>query len=80
MYEQSFGSISVDDTLRRIATDERAIAFAGAFQDLYRFELRARHTVGLGDLHISVFQPPFIPIVVSGSNRTRRPVVGHGSG
>ncbi len=51
MYEPSSGSILVDDTplARMPATDWRA-RLAGAFQDFFRFEFRAGHTVGLGDV------------------------------
>ena len=51
MYEPSSGSILVDETpLARIASGEWRTRLAGAFQDFYRFEFRARHTVGLGDV------------------------------
>jgi ATP-binding cassette subfamily B protein len=51
MYEPSSGSIFVDDTpLARIAAGEWRARLAGAFQDFFRFEFRARHTVGLGDV------------------------------
>ena len=51
MYEPSSGSILVDDTpLARIPAGEWRACLAGAFQDFFRFEFRAGHTVGLGDL------------------------------
>jgi ATP-binding cassette subfamily B protein len=51
MYEPSAGSILVDDTsLARIPASEWRARLAGAFQDFFRFEFRARHTVGLGDV------------------------------
>jgi ATP-binding cassette subfamily B protein len=51
MYEPSSGSIFVDDTpLARMPAGEWRARLAGAFQDFFRFELRAGHTVGLGDL------------------------------
>jgi ATP-binding cassette, subfamily B, bacterial len=51
MYEPSCGSILVDDTpLARMPTGEWRTRLAGAFQDFFRFEFRARHTVGLGDV------------------------------
>ncbi len=51
MYEPASGSILVDETpLARVAADEWRKRLAGAFQDFFRFELRARHTVGLGDV------------------------------
>ena len=51
MYEPTSGSIFVDDTpLARMPADEWRSRLAGAFQDFFRFEFRARHTVGLGDV------------------------------
>src|SRR6184192_3057414 len=51
MYEPSSGSILVDDTpLARIPADEWRSRLAGAFQDFFRFEFHARHTVGVGDV------------------------------
>ncbi len=51
LYEPSAGAIYVDDTpLARISAVEWRTRLAGAFQDFFRFELRARHAVGLGDL------------------------------
>lgn len=51
MYEPSSGSILVDDTpLARMPASEWRGRLAGAFQDFFRFEFRAGHTVGLGDL------------------------------
>jgi ATP-binding cassette subfamily B protein len=51
MYEPSSGSILVDDTpLARMPADEWRARLAGAFQDFFRFEFRARQTVGLGDI------------------------------
>jgi len=51
MYEPSSGSILVDDTpLARLPASEWRARLAGAFQDFFRFEFRAGHTVGLGDV------------------------------
>ncbi|MGA3237589.1 MAG: ABC transporter ATP-binding protein [Bryobacteraceae bacterium] len=51
MYEPSSGSIFVDDTpLARMPAGEWRARLAGAFQDFFRFEFQARHTVGLGDV------------------------------
>ena len=51
MYEPSSGAIFVDDTpLARMPAGEWRARLAGAFQDFFRFEFRARHTVGLGDI------------------------------
>jgi len=51
MYEPMSGSIFVDDTpLARMPADRWRARLAGAFQDFFRFEFRARHTVGVGDV------------------------------
>ncbi len=51
MYEPSRGRITVDGAdLSRIAAAEWRSRLAGAFQDFFRFEFQARHTVGVGDL------------------------------
>jgi ATP-binding cassette subfamily B protein len=51
MYEPTSGSILVDETpLARVRADEWRARLAGAFQDFFRFEFRARHTVGVGDV------------------------------
>src|SRR5205809_5736438 len=51
MYEPSSGSILLDDTpLARVPAGEWRERLAGAFQDFFRFEFRAGHTVGLGDV------------------------------
>jgi ATP-binding cassette subfamily B protein len=51
MYEPSSGSILLDDTpLARVPAGEWRARMAGAFQDFFRFEFRAGHTVGLGDV------------------------------
>jgi ATP-binding cassette subfamily B protein len=51
MYEPSSGSILLDDTpLARVPASDWRARLAGAFQDFFRFEFRAGHTVGLGDL------------------------------
>src|SRR5205085_2738755 len=51
LYEPSSGAIYVDDTpLARVPAGEWRARLAGAFQDFFRFEFRARHTVGLGDV------------------------------
>jgi ATP-binding cassette, subfamily B, bacterial len=50
-YEPTAGRILVDATdLARMPADEWRTRLAGAYQDFYRFELRARQTVGVGDL------------------------------
>ena len=51
MYEPTSGSVFLDDTpLARVPASEWRKRLAGAFQDFFRFEFRARHTVGLGDV------------------------------
>jgi ATP-binding cassette subfamily B protein len=51
MYEPTSGSILVDGTpLARVPAAEWRARLAGAFQDFFRFEFRARQAVGLGDL------------------------------
>ena len=51
MYEPSSGSIHLDDTpLARVPAGEWRSRLAGAFQDFFRFEFRAGHTIGLGDV------------------------------
>jgi ATP-binding cassette, subfamily B, bacterial len=51
MYEPSSGTILLDDTpLSRVPAPEWRARLAGSFQDFFRFELLARHTVGLGDV------------------------------
>ena len=51
MYQPDSGRILVDETdLARMPADQWRARLAGAFQDFFRFEFRARHTVGLGDV------------------------------
>ena len=51
MYEPSSGAILVDNRpLARLPAGEWRSRLAGAFQDFFRFEFRAKHTVGLGDV------------------------------
>jgi ATP-binding cassette subfamily B protein len=51
MYEPTGGRILVDgDELARMPAEEWRSRLAGAFQDFFRFEFRARHTVGVGDV------------------------------
>jgi ATP-binding cassette, subfamily B, bacterial len=51
MYEPISGAIFVDETpLARIPADEWRSRLAGTFQDFFRFEFRARHSVGVGDV------------------------------
>ena len=51
LYAPTGGRILVDQTdLARIPTADWRERLAGAFQDFFRFEFRARHAVGIGDL------------------------------
>ncbi len=51
LYQPSSGRILVDGVdLSRIAPDTWRSRLAGAFQDFFRFEFRALHSVGVGDL------------------------------
>ena len=51
LYEPSAGRILVDGApLVRMRADEWRSRLAGAFQDFFRFELPARHSVGVGDV------------------------------
>jgi ATP-binding cassette subfamily B protein len=51
LYEPTSGRILIDGVeLARMPADEWRARLAGAFQDFFRFEFRARHTVGVGDV------------------------------
>jgi ATP-binding cassette, subfamily B, bacterial len=51
LYEPSAGRILVDGVpLARLSADDWRSRLAGAFQDFFRFEFSARHSVGLGDV------------------------------
>jgi ATP-binding cassette subfamily B protein len=51
LYEPTSGAIFVDETpLARLPATEWRGRLAGAFQDFFRFEFRAKQTVGLGDI------------------------------
>jgi ATP-binding cassette subfamily B protein len=50
-YEPTSGRILVDgNELARMPADEWRERLAGAYQDFFRFEFRARHSVGVGDV------------------------------
>jgi ATP-binding cassette subfamily B protein len=50
-YEPTAGAIYVDDVpLARVPSEKWRERLAGAFQDFFRFELRAGQSVGLGDV------------------------------
>src|SRR5437773_5010112 len=51
MYQADEGRILIDgEDLSRMPVDQWRSRLAGAFQDFFRFEFRARHSVGVGDL------------------------------
>jgi ATP-binding cassette subfamily B protein len=51
LYEPTSGRILIDGVeLARLPADAWRARLAGAFQDFFRFELRARHSVGVGDV------------------------------
>jgi ATP-binding cassette subfamily B protein len=51
LYEPTRGAIHVDGVpLARLPAEAWRERLAGAYQDFFRFELRARHSVGVGDL------------------------------
>ena len=50
-YEPTSGAIYIDgQPLARMPADEWRAKLAGAFQDFFRFELRALHSIGVGDV------------------------------
>jgi ATP-binding cassette subfamily B protein len=50
-YEPTHGRILIDGAdLGRMHADRWRERLAGAFQDFFRFEFRARHTIGVGDV------------------------------
>jgi ATP-binding cassette subfamily B protein len=51
LYQPTSGRILIDDAdLARMHPDEWRSKLAGAFQDFFRFEFRARQSVGVGDV------------------------------
>ena len=64
MYEPTNGRIYVDEVdLARISADAWRDRLAGAFQDFFRFEFRARHSVGVGDVPRLDDQPAVVTAV-----------------
>jgi ATP-binding cassette, subfamily B, bacterial len=64
LYQPDEGRILVDDIdLARIRADAWRERIAGAFQDFFRFEFRARHSVGLGDVPRHDDEPAFVTAV-----------------
>ena len=63
-YEPTSGRVLVDGTdLSRMPPDEWRSRLAGAYQDFYRFELRAQQTVGVGDLPRQEEEPAVLTAV-----------------
>jgi ATP-binding cassette subfamily B protein len=63
-YTPTGGRITVDGTdLARIPADRWRARLTGAYQDFFRFELRARQTVGVGDLPHADDEPAVIAAV-----------------
>ena len=64
MYEPTSGHIYIDDVdLARVPAVKWRDRLAGAFQDFFRFEFRARHTVGVGDIPRLDDQPAVVTAV-----------------
>ena len=64
MYEPTSGAILVDELpLARMPARDWRARLAGAFQDFFRFEFRARETVGLGDLPKLTDEPAIVAAV-----------------
>jgi ATP-binding cassette subfamily B protein len=66
-YEPSTGQLLVDGVaLARMPADEWRRRLTGSFQDFFRFELLARHSIGLGDLDHLDDEPAVSTAVVRG--------------
>ena len=64
MYEPTSGAIFADETpLARVPAAEWRARLSGAFQDFFRFEFLARHTVGVGDVPRMDDEPAVIAAV-----------------
>jgi len=64
MYEPTSGRILIDQVpLARISAADWRRRVAGAFQDFFRFEFRARQTVGLGDVPRLEHEPAVVTAV-----------------
>jgi ATP-binding cassette, subfamily B, bacterial len=63
-YEPTAGRILVDGAeLGRMPADEWRQRLSGAYQDFFRFEFRARHSVGVGDVPRLEDQPAVVTAV-----------------
>lgn len=64
LYKPDQGRILVDGVdLAQIRAEDWRARLAGAFQDFFRFEFRARHTVGLGHLPQLDYEPAVVAAV-----------------
>src|SRR5262249_48268160 len=64
LYEPSSGRILIDGTdLARMPAEAWRARLAGAFQDFFRFEFRARHSVGVGDVRRLDEEPAIVTAV-----------------
>ncbi|HEX6817493.1 MAG TPA: ABC transporter ATP-binding protein [Ktedonobacterales bacterium] len=64
LYTPTRGRILVDGAdLAHMGADDWRTRLAGAFQDFFRFELRARHSIGLGDVPRLEEQQPVVTAV-----------------
>ena len=64
LYAPTAGRIVVDAVdLARIPAEDWRTRLAGAFQDFFRFEFRARQTVGIGDLPRMDMEPAVVTAV-----------------
>ena len=64
MYEPDSGRILIDgEELARMPAEQWRSRVAGAFQDFFKFEFRARHAIGLGDVPRLEDQPAVLAAV-----------------
>jgi ATP-binding cassette, subfamily B, bacterial len=64
MYSPDHGRILIDGVdLAQIRADQWRLRIAGAFQDFFRFEFRARHSVGVGDVPRLDDQPAVVAAI-----------------
>lgn len=72
-YEPTRGSIQVDGIdLRSLEVEEWRSRMAGGFQDFIKFELIARHTIGIGDLP-NIDNDPAVQRALEHANATSVP-------
>jgi ATP-binding cassette subfamily B protein len=79
MYEPTSGRILVDGIdLARIPADAWREELAGAFQDFFKFELRARQSVGVGDVPRIEDEPAVVAAVARAGADDVIAKLGHG--